>query len=96
MTVVQGPEISEPATVWEEFLVEMDDDGRVSKETALEAFALAYGPIPGVEVRAGDHGPVASMTAQSWLSHHMDELTPEQIAEAEKLAAEYFEEHKAK
>ncbi len=78
VTVVHDPELSEPATAWEEFLAEMDDDGRVSKETALEAFALAYGPIPGVEVRAGEPGAVASMTARSWLSHHLDQLTPEQ------------------
>lgn len=78
VTDIWEPVLPEPATVWEEFLAEMDEVGRVPKEIALEAFALAYGPIPGVEVRAGDPGPIASMTARSWLSHHRDELTPEQ------------------
>lgn len=78
VTVVHEPEIFEPETVWHELLLEMDDDGRVPKEIALEAFALAYGPIPGVEVRAGDPGLVTSMTARSWLSYHWDRLTSEQ------------------
>jgi hypothetical protein len=91
-TTVHEPDIAAPVTVWDEFLAEMDDDGRVSKDTALEAFALAYGPIPEVEIRAGDPGAVASMTARSWLSHHLDELTFEQTeavhAALESLDAE--------
>jgi hypothetical protein len=63
-TTVHEPDIAAPVTVWDEFLAEMDDDGRVSKDTALEAFALAYGPIP--EVSGGgriDDRPVVALTS---------------------------------
>ena len=68
---------------WSAVLEQIDADGTVSKDTALQAFALAFGGLPGVTVPPGDTGATASGTiAVRWLVSYWDELTPEQQAAA--------------
>lgn len=42
-----------PTTAWDKVLDQIRPDGTVSKQTALQAFALSYGPLPGVVVPSG-------------------------------------------
>jgi hypothetical protein len=56
-------------------------DGTIGLEVALQAFALAIGPLPGVEVPSGDIPPLSSGSAPiRWVVGHWEELTPEQQA----------------
>jgi hypothetical protein len=65
-----------PTTQWEKVLAQVGSDGSVSKETALQAFAVAYGPIPGVEVPSGPPGEITSGTfAVRAVSHHWASLS---------------------
>ena len=59
-------------------------DGTVSKDVALQAFALASGAdMPGVTPPAEDPGATASGSiALRWLVSYWDELTPDQQAAA--------------
>ncbi len=57
----------------------ISDDGSVSKDTALQAFSVAFGPLPGVSVPPGDAGFVGSGTmAVHWLVSYWDQLTSDQ------------------
>src|SRR5262245_15065247 len=61
----------------------IDADGKVSKETALQAFALAIGDLPGVTPPPEDPGTLHSGTmALRWLLSYWGQLTPEQQAAA--------------
>jgi hypothetical protein len=58
-------------------------DGSVSMDTALQAFSLAFGPLPGVIMPAGDPGFIQSGTmAMRWLVSYWAKLTPAQRAAA--------------
>jgi len=75
-----GPD-AESATAWELVLGQIGPDGEVSLETALAAFSLAVGPLPGVSMPAGRVAPIASGTgAIRWLQGYRSELTDEQRA----------------
>src|SRR5262249_25501653 len=66
-------------TAWEKVLDGVDDDGTVSKETALAAFSLAIAPLPGVKVPDGPPGPIPDgWAAIAWVVRQYDQLTPEQ------------------
>ena len=69
---------------WTAVLGQIDADGRVSRDTALQAFALASGvELPGVTPPAGEPGTIASgTTALRWLGSYWGELTTEQRAAA--------------
>ncbi len=69
---------------WTAVLAQVDADGHVSRDTALQAFALASGvDMPGVTPPAGDPGTIASgTTALRWLVSYWDKLTAEQRAAA--------------
>jgi hypothetical protein len=69
-------------TAWGALLADLPDDGTVPLDAALQAFALAYGPLPGVEVPSGERGDVDGTTAMTWLAQHADELTPAQAGAA--------------
>jgi hypothetical protein len=77
-------DLSEPErelTAWEKVAAGVDDDGTVSKEVALQAFALTMGDIPGVTPPAADVvGASCGTVAINWVSLHADELTVEERA----------------
>lgn len=83
----QTPTTQAPtATAWEKVTAGIRRDGSVPLETALAAFSLAVGPLPGVEVPAGEVGFIGSGSgAIRWLLGHWNELTPAQRAEAQRL-----------
>jgi hypothetical protein len=57
------------------------EDGVVPPEVALQAFVLAFGPLPGVERPAGAETPIPSGTgALRWVRRNWDALTEEQRA----------------
>ncbi|WP_328992856.1 hypothetical protein OG394_01215 [Kribbella sp. NBC_01245] len=61
-------------------------NGEIGKDTALQAFAAAFGPLPGVSLPTGDIGQVPSGTgALRWLIGHWAEITPAQRAAATAL-----------
>ncbi len=68
-----------PATPWAKVLGQIRPDGTVSKHTALEAFAVAYGPLPGVRIPAGRRTtiPSGSLAAQ-WILSYWRTLTSAQ------------------
>ena len=77
-SVVSDPEA---ASAWELVLGQIGPDGEVPLETALAAFSLAVGPLPGVSMPEGRATPIASGTgAIRWLQGYRSELTDEQRA----------------
>jgi hypothetical protein len=67
-----------PTTAWAKVLARVGPDGRVSTQTALEAFALAIGPLPGVKVPSGPHGTIESGDlAVDWALALLPKLSPE-------------------
>ncbi|MGH8916591.1 MAG: hypothetical protein ACRDZM_19010, partial [Acidimicrobiia bacterium] len=66
-------------TAWDRVLDGMTDESVVPLDTALQAFALAIGPLPGVEAPEGQRKPIPSGSgAVRWLLGRWDELTAEQ------------------
>jgi len=71
--------VATPGPAWQAVLDSVAADGTVSKDTALQAFSLAIGPLPGVTAPAGDAGFIPSGTmAVRWLASYWDQLTPDQ------------------
>jgi hypothetical protein len=71
------PDRSEPA--FERVLDRISDTGAIDKDTALQAFALAFTPPPGVPRPAGPAEPIMSGTGPlRWVTAHLAELTPPQ------------------
>jgi len=65
---------AEPSA-WETVLAEVQPDGTVTADTALAAFALAVGPVPGATPPAGATEPIDSGTlAVAWVFDHWDDL----------------------
>lgn len=65
-----------PATAWERVLDEVRPDGTVSRATALQAFVLAYGPLPGVARPPGRAMTIADGTlAAQWTTSYRATLT---------------------
>ena len=57
-----------PRTAYDKVLTEVRPDGTVSEQTALQAFALSYGSLPGVHPPAGAPAYVPSGTlAAGWV-----------------------------
>ncbi len=78
-----------PASAWDQVLDQIQPDGTVTAATALQAFALAFGPLPGVTVPDGPLSPIRSGSgALRWLVGHWEEITAEQRAEAVRLVPE--------
>jgi hypothetical protein len=80
--------ISRPRTVWQAVLDRVKPDGSVPPQMALQAFSVAIGPLPGVEVPRGPTGQVGSATgAIGWLRANFDRITPAQRAAAGRALA---------
>jgi hypothetical protein len=70
-------------SAWEQVNAAIGPDGQVSTKTALQAFALAFGPLPGVSVPPGPTGEITSGTgALRWLVSHWGDISPAQQAAA--------------
>ncbi len=68
-----------PQTAWQKLLGSIDADGHESTQTALQAFALAIGPVPGVQVPSGTPGEIFSGSiAVEMVMNHWAELTANQ------------------
>ena len=68
---------------WDAVNDAIGDDGHVSKDTALQGFALAFGGLPGVTPPPGDPGTIPSGSmALRWLVGYWDQLTTAQRAAA--------------
>jgi hypothetical protein len=81
-----SPPVVGPATAWDRVLDQVGPDGSVSAATALQAFALAYGPLPGVTVPPGPVGMIRSGSGPiRWLISRWPELGPDQQAAASRL-----------
>lgn len=75
----------EPASDWERVLAGIGRDGRVPLDTALAAFELAIGDLPGVDT-PGEPVALASGSGPiRWLLGHWDGLTPEQQTAVQAL-----------
>ena len=75
------PARPQPKTGWQKTLGQVRPDGTVTTTTALNAFAEAIGPVPGVTPPSGPTGPIESGTiAVRWVLAHWKELTPQQQA----------------
>lgn len=69
----------DPRSAWEQIAAQLGPGGAVSADTALQAFALLYGPIPGVTPPSGPSGEVFSGSlAIEWAMQHLDDMTDEQ------------------
>jgi hypothetical protein len=66
-------------SAWAQTLAEVAEDGTVSLATALKAFVLAIGPVPGVAAPDGPSAEIASGSiAVKWVLAHWAELTAAQ------------------
>jgi hypothetical protein len=75
-----------PGPAWQAVLAEIGPDGTATAATALRAFSLAHGRLPGVSPPAGDAGVIPSGTwALRALVGHWDAITPEQRRAAAEL-----------
>ena len=71
----------QPNDSWQRVLAGIDARGRVSRSTALAAFSLAYGPLPGVRTPRGHHAPIPSGTlAALWALSYAPRLSAAQRA----------------
>jgi hypothetical protein len=65
-----------PTTAWQKVLDQVRPDGTVSMTTALQAFALAYGSLPGVKVPSGSPTRILSGTlAAEWALDYLPHLS---------------------
>jgi len=65
-----------PITAWDKVLDEIRPNGTVSMATALQATALAYGPLPGVAVPSGPRTAVESGDmAAAWVLGYLPKLS---------------------
>jgi len=68
-------------TPWQQTLAKVKPDGSVDVSTALTAFALAIGPVPGVTPPAGSRDDITSATvAVRWVTRVWSKLTAAQQA----------------
>ena len=73
--------VADGGTAWQTTLDEVGPQGQVSLQTALAAFALAIGPVPGAVPTPGTTAPIASGTiAVDWVLADWSQLSPTQQA----------------
>jgi hypothetical protein len=66
-----------PKTAWDDALAQIRPNGSVSEQTALEAFVLAFGRLPGVHVPSGPVGTIDDGTlAEAWVLRYLPRLSP--------------------
>ena len=78
-----SPEPTLPAalaarTPWQTELTNLEPDGTRSLESALTLFAMAFGPIPGVQVETADEPVGSASPAVRAIAAQRDNLTDEQ------------------
>ncbi len=82
LTPAPTPLSSSDLSPYEQLWAQVQPDGTVSQETALEAFAVAIAPLPGVTPPAGATTPLSERMdgtfAIDWLLPYYDQLTPDQ------------------
>ncbi len=79
----EGESDSDPSA-FEQLVAELDEDV-VPLDTALQAFALAIGSLPGVEIPEGRRELIPSASgALRWVRGHWDELSAEQQAAVDR------------
>ena len=65
-------------TAWTRLMAQIGPEGEISLEVALQAFALAIGPLPGVATPDGDPTLHVSGTGPlRWVLRNWNDLTPE-------------------
>jgi hypothetical protein len=75
-----------PGPAWDAVLGRIGPDGSVDAATALQAFSLAFGPLPGVAVPAGDPGTIPDATGPlEWLVGDWADIGPDQRTAAIRL-----------
>ena len=75
-----------PTTGWAAVLDQIRPNGTVSERTALQAFALAYGPLPGVHSPSGPIGEIPDGTmAAEWVLRYRSRLSPRQLRVVDRL-----------
>jgi hypothetical protein len=75
-----------PTTAWGRVLDQIRPDGSVSESTALQAFALAYGPVPGVHPPAGRSQSIPDATqAAAWILRYRQRLPSRQRQAVDRL-----------
>jgi hypothetical protein len=80
------PTFDPSRSAWENVLAGIGPNGEIGLQTALDAFYLAFGPLPGTSRPPGDDGPIIDGTlALRALRRHWDELTADQQAAADRL-----------
>jgi hypothetical protein len=73
------PSTPAPPSAWQTVLNQIQPDGSVSVTTALSAFVLAVGPVPGVSAPAGPPQIIPSGTlAVTWVLRHWKDLNKDQ------------------
>jgi hypothetical protein len=73
-------------SAWQRVLDRIGPDGQVSKSTALAAFVLAIGPLPGVPRPRGPAQQIPDGSgAVRWLLDYYSRLTPGQRSAAQRL-----------
>ena len=98
VTPVQSPAASDstsPAwpsdTSYGRLFSQVQPDGSVSRDVALQAFSTAIAPLPGVPVAPGsppnDYEQADGSFAIEWLTPYMDQLTPEQKSVVDQALA---------
>jgi hypothetical protein len=86
--VLGGEASGEPTTAWGRAVAGIRPDGTVPLDTALAAFSVAFGPLPGVEPLQGDPEVIGSASGPTrWILNHWDELTPDQQAAVDRYLA---------
>ncbi|HEX2626058.1 MAG TPA: hypothetical protein VHL56_04050 [Candidatus Limnocylindrales bacterium] len=73
-----------PSSAWSRALADVDDDGRFSLDAALRLFAIAYGPLPGMDAPQDRSGVSDGTVAIDAVMSHRDELTTDQLAAVDK------------
>ena len=74
------------ASAWQRVLDQIGPDGQVTKSTALAAFVLAIGPLPGVPRPPGaTQGIPDGSAAVRWLLAYYSQLTPGQRSAARRF-----------
>jgi hypothetical protein len=74
-----------PQTAWDRVLARVRPRGRVSRQTALDLFALAYAPLPGTSRPAGPVGDVDPTFAGNVLLSYWQTLSAEQQAAVRQI-----------
>jgi hypothetical protein len=72
--------------------IRVQPNGTPTKEVALEAFAAAFGPLPGVKVSKEDVStkPTSGTSAIRWIQTYRSQLTQAQRDAVDKRLAEVF------